>query len=266
MVASATATDHAAIAAYMQALTQKSFYFFTTSDSAVLNGTAGNVFLTLQTAQYSRAMGIYATTQSGAFPSNAYAAAAVMGTAMGLNTGLANSYFTLKFKPLTGVAAESLTSTQIATIEGANGNVYVNYANAYNWLEQGVLPNGQYFDEVLALDMLSSDIQYSIVNLLISQPSVPQTNAGQSQLLTTVSGACDRSVARGFLSPGTWSGQTVLGLTPGTPMPRGYICQSPAQSTQSTADRQARKALPIYVAFVEAGAMHSITIGCYVQR
>lgn len=266
MVCTAVAADHTAIAAYMNAVLPKSCYFFTTADTQVLNGTAGNVFLTLQAAQYNRAIGIYSTTQAGAFPNNAYAAAAVLGTAMGLNTGLANSYFTLKFKVLSGVAAEMLTSSQVASIEAANGNVYLNYANTYNWLEPGIMPNGQFFDEILALDMLASDIQYSCINLLISQPSIPQSNAGQSQLLTTVSGACDRSVARGFLSPGIWQGQTVLGLIPGTPLPRGYICQSPAQSTQSTADRQARKALPIYVALTEAGAMHSITVGCYVQR
>src|SRR5256885_1413257 len=83
-------------------------------------------------------------TQTGTYPSNAYAAAAAMGVAIGLNTGLANSNFTMKFKVLTGAAAEPLTATQIGTIEGLNGNLYLNYANTYNWLEPGVTPNGQF--------------------------------------------------------------------------------------------------------------------------
>lgn len=260
------AADHTAVALWAESVTPQTVYFFTTADTAVLNNTAGNVLLTLQAANYKRSFGIYATTQAGAAPNNAYAAAAAMGVAMGRNTGLANSNFTMKFKQLVGVVAESLTQTQITNIQAANGNLYLSYANVYTWLEQGVTSSGQFLDETIGLDVLASDIQYSAANLLISTPAIPRSNAGQAMLLGAVNAACDRAVDRGFIAPGIWSGQTVLNLTAGQALPKGYMTQSQSFNVQSAGDRAARKAMPIYVTFIEAGAVHSLTIGVYVQR
>jgi hypothetical protein len=251
--------DQLAIGAWVQGVTPNSSYIATVSDSTVL--------AELQTPGYGRILSVYSTTQGSAYPDNAYAAAGFMGRAMGLNTGLANSYFTMKFKDIAGVAPEPLTVSEVAAIEALNGNVLVSYANgSYTWIEQGKMANGQYFDEVLALDMLASDITYSLVNLLTSTPSIPQTNSGQSQLITVVAGACDRAVTRGFIAPAIWEGQQVLNLLPGQALPNGYLVQSESYSKQSTSDRQARKSMPIYVTLCEAGAVHSITVGVYVQR
>jgi hypothetical protein len=184
---------------------------------------------------------------------------------MGLNTGLANIYFTMKFKELAGVTVEPLTQTQVATIEGQNGNVYVSYGS-YSWFEQGVVPDGTYFDRILNLDMLASDIQYSEADIFTSLPAVPQTDLGQSLLLAGVNGAADRAVTRGYISPGTWTGQTVLKVSDGTPLPKGYIAQSQSYTAQSKSDRAARKAMPIYLCLIESGATHSIVIGVYPQQ
>jgi uncharacterized protein DUF3383 len=266
MVTGAVTADHEAIAAWMQAAVPMGMYFYTTSDSAVLAGTTGNVMVTLQTALYSRVWGIYSTTQSSAFPNNIYAAAAVMGVVMGLNTGLANSFFTAKFRQLVGIAPEPITLAQVQAIEALNGNVYVSTANVYNWLEQGKVANGQFLDEVLNLDMLASDLQFSMINEFIAAPSIPQTDNGEMVLINAGNQVGDRAVARGFLAPGVWRGQTVLNLTPGTPLPKGYSFQAQSFAVQSQADRDLRKAMPLYMAVHEAGAMHSLLIGVYVQR
>lgn len=267
-VQGAAKADHEAIAAYIQAATPASDYFYWTSDSDVLTSVTTDVGSMLMAGAYSRCTGFYATTQSGAFPGNAYIAAAAMGKALGLNTGLANSYFTMKFKTLIGITAEPLTATQVTTIEGKNLNIYVNYANtsAFTWLEQGVQSDGQFFDEVLALDMLSSDIQFSVIDEFIANPSIPLDNSGQSIMLSTVSAACQRSVVRGFIAPGTWEGQTVLNVTQGTALPQGFLVFSQSFTLQSSGDRAARKGMPVYVLLAEAGAMHSIVISVQVQR
>ena len=193
-----------------------------------------------------------------------------MGVAMGLNTGLNNSYFTMKFKILTGIIAEPLTQSQINTIEGNGGNLYLSFASSYSWLEQGTVANGQFFDEILNLDMLASDYQYSCVNLLVSNPAILQTQQGQAQIINTINQANARSAARGFLSGGIWNGATMtVGSTtiaPGTPIPNGYTSLSPNYSTQSKANRALRQSMPVYVFLVESGAVHSIIIGVYVQR
>lgn len=258
--------DHIAIGEWAQAQTPQLVYFYTTTTAASLNGTTGNVFSVLKTGNYSRAFGIYSTIQGGLAPNNIYAAVAAMGVAMGLNTGLANSYFTMKFKQLVGIVTEPLSQTQINVIEGNNGNLYLSYANSYTWLEQGMVANGQFFDEVLNLDMLGSDIQYSCVDLLVGNPAILQTNPGQGQILNAVNGACSRSAARGFVSGGIWEGVTILNLSPGDAIPNGYLSQSPAYATQSKSDRAARKSMPVYVAIIESGAVHSILIGVYVQQ
>lgn len=265
VVLAAVTADHEAIAAWVQGEVPSCCYFYTTQDAAVLTGT-NDVFSFMKSHSYSRVLGIYSTTQGGLAPNNIYAAAAIMGVAMGMNTGLANSYFTLKFKTLVGVTTEPLSQTQIGIIEGNNGNLYLSYANTYSWLEQGVVGNGQFFDEILNLDMLAANIQYNVIDLLTETPSIPQTEAGQTQIINAVNQAGQNAANIGFLASGTWNGQTVLNVTSGTPIPLGYLAISPKYSTQSTADRQARKSMPVYMLITEAGAVHSVLIGVYVQR
>lgn len=263
--------DHIAIGEWAQAQTPQLVYFYTTGTAAALAGATGSVFAALKAGAYSRAFGIYATTLGGIAPNNIYAAVAAMGAAMGLNTGLDNSYFTLKFKPLVGIQAEtSLTQSQIAALEALNANLYLSFADSYTWLEQGVVADGQFFDEILNLDMLGSDMQFSVVNLLTANPAILQTQAGQTRILNAINGACSRSASRGFISGGIWSGATLSGnglnLTPGQSLPNGYLAQSPNYSSQSTADRKARKAMPVYVALIESGAVHSLLISVLVQQ
>jgi hypothetical protein len=51
----------------------------------------------------------------------------------------------------------------------------------------------------------------------------------------------------------------------GTALPNGYLVQSPRYNTMSKADIAARKSPPIYVALIEAGAVHFVTIQVLVQ-
>jgi len=73
-------------------------------------------------------------------------------------------------------------------------------------------------------------------------------------------------VRRGFLAPGQWNGQNILNLSTGDMLPKGYLVQAEPVASQAQADREARKCPPIYVAIKEAGAIHSLLIGVYVNR
>lgn len=272
MVCGATDADHLAIAQFAQTATPQMQYLYGTQAAAVLAGTTPNVMNSIKTGLYSRAHGAYSTTQGGAAPNNAYIAAAVAGVAMGLNTGLANSAFTLDAKSLVGITTEQLTLSQVGTIAGVpgqstglNGNVYLNFSNSYNFYIQGVNGNGTWFDQILGLDMLASDCQISVLNVLAAMASMPQTNAGQMLAINAVNGACARSATRGFLAGGVWNGPTILGLTAGTALPTGYLVQSPSYASQSSGDRKLRKSVPIYVSVILAGSQQSFTIGINVQ-
>lgn len=265
-VTSAVTADHQAIAAYVQASSPVATYFYTTADVAALNGTAGNVFSFMAAGGFTRIFGIYSTTQSGFAPNNIYSWAAAMGVAMGLNTGLAGSYFTMFGKTLTGVVTEPLTESQKTIILGNNGNVYLNFGGTYNLLTRGTTGvTNNYFDSTLFLDILTSAIQFACMNVLTNLPSVPQTDPGQSILLHAVNNACQASAAVGFIAPGVWSGPNILGLATGDSLVSGYLAQSPAFKTQAASDRAARKAMPIYLAINRAGAAQSLSIGIYLQ-
>jgi hypothetical protein len=259
MACDAVKADHLLIAAWVETATPTSVYAFTTEDADVPLGTAENIFEQLKNDSYGRTIGQYSTD-------NPYAIAAIMGYAMGQNTGLANSAYTLKFKREVGVETESLTSTQITNIEENNGNLYLSYANYYNIFEQGKMANGQFFDEVINLDMLSNNIQLSVMDLLYQNPKIPQTDMGVTFIIHQINIACDQAVNLGFLAPGTWTGLPVLNLNTGDVLPKGYLVQAPAIASQAPADREARKSPPIYVAIKEAGAIHSVLIGVYVNR
>lgn len=266
VVVTAVTADHEAIAAYAQAATPLTFYWATTGDAAVLNNTTNNLAAFLKAASYTSTALIYSTTQSGAAPNNAYAAAAAMGLEMGLNTGLANSYFTMWGKVLTGVIAEPLTQSQVNVINGNNCNVYIGYVNQYTILQPGITPGGIYVDQILNRAILQANLQFAIMNLLVSVPSVPQTDPGEQQLIHVCNAVCQEAVTTGYLAPGTYEGiQPIIDLDPGDPLPGGFLCQAFPFATQSQADHAARKAMPIYIVINESGAVQSVVINVIVN-
>lgn len=279
-VGTATDSDHQAIAAFIEAASPAALYFITNGEAAVLNGVANNLLAQLQAAKYRRTFSIYSTTQGGAFPNNAYAAAAAMGLAMGRNTGAAGSYFDIMFKAVSGVGPEPVTQTQVNAIAGPidrsspglNGNLVLSYQNgAYTWIQPAVMASGDFFDEVMNLDMLASDMQTAGVNLLTSVPALPITDGGVAQMKSVLSAACDRAKARGFIAPsGTWQGVGVgtgsAAVAPGDALPKGYYLYAPAVSTMSAAQRAARVMPAVTVLLIEAQSGHSLSVTVEVQR
>lgn len=274
----ATDSDNVAIAAYLQNAQPAAQLIYSTQSLSALQGTVGNVFSLIKAANYSRAHGCYSTTQGGLAPNNAYIAGAISGKAMGLNTGLANSNFSLAAKTLIGVTPEPLTQAQINVFAGTpglgfgnNGNSYNNYANSYDFYYQGVNGNGLNFMTVLGLDMLAADAQISILNVLQSLPSIPQTDPGQALILNAVRGACSRAANRRFIATGVWKGIAIPllptgGLTPGTSLANGFWVGSSSFSTQSSGDRALFKSMPVYICVILAGTQQSFTIAVNVQQ
>jgi hypothetical protein len=266
-----TDTQHLACMLYAQSATPAMQYVFYSGTAATLNGTSASPFLLGKTAGYSRAHGMYATTSTAG---NIYGPAAVCAVAMGLNTGAAGSAFTLSAKPLAGISPEPITQAQINALMGIPGvqigncNLLLNYANTYQWYQQGINIDGKsWFDQILGIDMLAADAQISVLNVVGSLGSIPDDDAGQTLVLNAVNGACDRALARGFLEPnGVWTGPTVLNVTAGTALPNGYRAQSAAFSSQSPSDRALRKGMPVYVTIILAGSQQSFTIGINVQQ
>ncbi len=265
----AAAADHEAIVAAVQTMSPPAYYLGNTWDANVLTGAAGNVLSVLQTLGYGRTLMTYSTTQGGLYPANAYFGAAVMGAAMGMNSGLANSFFTLANKSLVGVAVEPLTTAEVFTIAGDpvagtlgnGGNVYISVGNSYNFFMPGQEPGGNRFWQTLNRDMLASFMQYGIFDLLARNPAIPRTNGGQTSFLDTCNAACAQSASIGYLAGGVWGGTQVLNLKFGDPVPLGYLCQSQKYPNPKPAGHAA---MPIYATVVEAGSAEAVVIAVYV--
>lgn len=266
------------IATYIQAATPSSVYFLSSGAAAILTNLPNNLFANLAALNVSRTMGVYSTPQNGQYLNNLFFAAAPMGKAMGLNTGATGSYFDLMFKTLTSVATEPLTQSQVQVISGSVdrssrglcGNLYLNYANgSYNWLQNATMfssASNVFFDQVLFLDMLASQIQYNGVNLLTSVPALPITNTGVAMMVNVVSQACTQSQNIGFIAPaGVWQGVTVGPISYGTSLPQGFYVYSPPVSSLTQAQRAARIMPPMNVLLIEAQSGHSLSITVNVQ-
>lgn len=241
---------------YCNTCSPNAIFCFTTSSGDVVTANP-NVFATLKASGLRRGFGQYSTD-------HADAVCAIIGWAMGAITK--NVSFTLAYKPETGVAVEdAITETGFNYLNGNNGNVYVR-RGGYSVFEQGKMADGSYFDEIIQLDKYQLEMQNAVMTLLTTSPKVAQTEDGMALIISTINKVCNNMFAAGFVSGGVWKGRQVLNLNTDDPIPNGYLVQAQSIDSQSQADRDARKAPPIYVSLKLAGAVHYVTIVVDVNR
>lgn len=257
-ICGATKEDILSVSEYIEIATPSSIYFFTTSDEDVLANAEGNIFKILKALNRLRSIGQYSKTPD--------AVSAIMGYALGANTGLVNSAYTLAYKKEIGVMVENIDETQLQNIKSNNGNVYINRGATYDLFEQGVMANGVPFDEVINLDVLANAVQLSIMDLLVSRPKVPQTDAGVTDIIGAITPDFQSAVSKGFIAPGIWNGPNMLELNTGDTLTMGYLIQAEPMATQTRADRDARKSPPLYAAIKLAGAIEHVVFQIDVDR
>lgn len=253
--------DVLAVAAFIEGAGQSRIFGYTTQNALALDPTsATDIASQLKAANYKRTF-----TQ---FSSNTpYAAASMFGRAFTVNFQGNNTAITLKFKQEPGIAAESLTEGQAAALKAKNCNVFVNYNNDTAIIQEGVMCNGYFVDEVHGLDWLQNDLQTAVFNLLYtSQTKIPQTNPGINRIVTTLEARLDQAVANGLVAPGQWGGPEFGAITTGQFLTKGYYVYAAPVETQSQADREARKAPVIQIAVKLAGAVHFADVIVNVNR
>lgn len=188
-----------------------------------------------------------------------------MGYAMGGNTGAINSSYSLAYKALNGVKVDDLTVAEIGYLKSKNANYYIKRGGTYTVLEPGICSDGGWFDELIGVDQLTTDLQKACMDVLVSQGKVPYTDAGALQFVVACNEACNEAVNVGFLTPGVWQGGTVLGVQNGDTFETGYMVQVESVLNQSAEARASRICPPIYVCAILAGAIHSVTIKLDVE-
>lgn len=236
--------------------------FAVTTDSAgtIATTSSDDLASKLKAAGYKRTFVQYST-------SSKYAAISAFGRAFTVNFNGSNTTITLKFKTEPGVTPETLTDPQASAIDAKNANVYVYYANDTAILQQGVMTNGDFFDERHGLDWLQNYVQTNLFNLLYtSATKVPQTEAGVTRLLTNVEQSMDQAVNNGLVAPGVWNSGPIGQLESGDTLTKGYYVYAQPLASQAQSDREKRKAPVIQIACKLAGAIHYADVQINVVR
>ena len=188
-------------------------------------------------------------------------AAALMGTAMGLELSHPASAFALCYKTINGIQSSALTETEADAIKALNGNVYLTRGYTHLLLEKGTVSSGARYDEILYLDKIADDLQNAAVTLLAENPDrLPQTDDSTAQFINRFTAILSGYTGRGVLASGIWRGADTGPLHAGDTVENGFALWADSYDDQPDADRAAHKAVPIQVGLVLAGSIESIVI------
>jgi len=263
MFAAATMPNNAeltAVAAFIQGASVSRLFGITETDTRVLDSTYLTDLATImKDLNYTRTC-VYHSA-------NKYAVASMFGRAFSVNFSANRSTITLMFKQQPGIVANTLTETQAQTLKSKRCNVFVNYNNDTAILQEGVMSGQAYFDEMHGLDWFADALQNAEYNLLYqSKTKIPQTDAGQNQLVSVAASVCDEAVNNGLVAPGTWHADGFGQLQRGDYLKEGYYIYTESMTLQAQAVREQRIAPPIQIALKLAGAVHQIDCIVDVNR
>ena len=253
--------DIITVSAAIEASTVSRIFGITTDEATILDAaTTTDLASKLKAAKYSRTFIQYST-------SSRYAALSAFARAFTVDFSGSNTTITLKFKQEPGITYETLGTSQANNLEAKNCNVYVYYENDTAILEQGVMSNGDFFDERHGLDWLQNAVQTADFNTLYtSTTKIPQTDAGTTTRIANIELVLDKAVQNGLFAPGKWTGGPMGQLNTGDMLTKGYYTWAENVDDQLQVDREARKGVPIQVAGKLAGAVHYGSVAITVVR
>ncbi len=253
--------DHLAVAPYIEAATSKHVYGISTSEAGVISSVS-----TTDIAYVIKQFG-YKKTVTQYSSSNIYSVCSLLGRILTTDYNGNNTVITLMYKQEPGIVPETLNVTQISALEAKNCNVFVAYNNGTAIIEPGVVSSGEFLDTVIGADWLALDVQTQVYNLLYtSLTKIPQTDAGNHLITTTIESVLSQGVANGLLAPGVWQSGGFGSLNQGDFLPKGFYVYAPPVAIQNLSDRSARKSVTFQVAAKLAGAIHTVDIIININR
>jgi len=259
--ATITDDDYVEVATFIEGCSPISIFGLTTQDPDVLDLTIDqDICARLKAMTLMRTFSQYSSY-------NAYACCSIYGREFTIDFEGSNTTNTVKFKQQPGITGEILTENEARAIDLKNCNVYVFYSNGASIIQQGVMANGFFFDEVQGTDWQANRVQTDLFNVLYqANTKIPQTNAGVHILVTTVEASLNQGVVNGLIAPGQWNAPGFGQITFGQMLPKGYYVWAPLLESQPQAIREKRVAPTIQCAIKLAGAVHFANVVINVNR
>ena len=253
-----TKAEVLALAEHVEGLGKAAVLFVPVTSSPAEAVAADGVLKALSEGGYRRTVPLYCSLLSDA--------AALMGTAMGLELSHKDTAFALCYKNLNGVAPSDLSQAQVDAVKALNGNVCLSRGGIHPMLENGTVSSGMRYDEVLYLDRIADDLQSAAIGLLAENPDkLPQTDDTTALFINRFSAVLTGYTGRRILASALWRGADTGPLKAGDTVENGFALWADSYDTQSDADRAAHKAMPVHAALCLAGSVESIVITVNVQ-
>lgn len=170
-----------------------------------------------------------------------------------------NTAKTNKFKQQPLVMSDANITTNIADKCDALGINYYTDVRSYNMVAEGTAVGREWLDVTVFKDVFLDYAQVEIFNFL-ARNDVPQTDAGQQQLINVLLKVGAQFNRNGSLATGTWTLAPIGNLNTGDYVEDGFYFYSEPVANQLSADREGRKGMPINGALKYAGFMHTVDI------
>jgi hypothetical protein len=215
------------------------------ADATFLNGTAGNVALVLEAAEYKRTAGpLYHSVSSGS--ANGYADAAWASKCFGFDLDAPNGNDNWMYQNLSGITADNLNGTQANNIWGASGNTYGEMLGS-SFTAKGTTATGApYFMDIQSsIDWFERRVQEDLLAFMVANRPA-YTNNGIQAIGGVVQERLEIGVQCGHFSPD---------------FPRTVTV--PDVADVSDADKQNRT-LTLSCSAVFAGKIHSLNLTLFV--
>jgi hypothetical protein len=209
--------------------------YLTSSDSAdILTTSTTDIASYLEGKNYARTAIVY-SADAAAYPEAAW---------LGLNLPEDPGSITWKFKEVSGITADNLTSTQKTNASGKNCNTYTEIGGV-DIFEEGIVVSGEFIDVIRGVDWIQARIQENVFNLLVNSPKVPYTNDGIQTVANQIDEILKQAVDRTILSE--------------------YSIDTPLVSEIPQATRTTRLLPDIEFDGILAGAVHATNINGVVS-
>lgn len=209
----------------------------------------------------------YRTAFTFTHATDAYAGNALTKYFAAVNYSATNSTITGEYKKLSGVAAESLSSTEHSAMkQDTKKAMWYGTVDLQGSSDQGRVINtlthstfGEYIDDVVNLAAFVNALKVTLYNTIAnSTTKVGQDPIGQALLIGQARSVCEQYIQNGYLGPRNY-------IDPDDAVEKftaGYeILSKPEDILDlSEADRNARKAAPLRIRLFRKGAIHVVNV------